>query len=133
MMRRRTGRAARRDAGFTLLEMLVAVLVMATLASVVPRGLVAARTNLERSEDWLDARLVAETVLNEGLTGKSLKPGVIGGVVDGRRWRATLRRVPTAVDEEAETERILLDVKVEVAIAGRKTLEVDTMRIGRLE
>jgi prepilin-type N-terminal cleavage/methylation domain-containing protein len=129
----RTRRAARRDAGFTLLEMLVAVLVLATLASVVPRGLVAARTNLERSEDWLDARLVAETVLNEALAGRSLKPGVIGGVVDGRRWRATLRRMPTAVDEEAETNWVLLDVKIEVAITGRKMLEVDTMRIGTLE
>jgi len=111
----------------------VAVLVLAALVGVVPRSLVAARTNLERSKDWLAARLVAETVLNEALVGPSLKAGFLDGEVDGHRWRATLRPIGTPVDPEARTDRVLLDVRVEVAVSGRATLEVETMRIGAVE
>lgn len=126
-------RAARRpdsQAGFTLLETLVAVLVLAALVSVVPRTLVAARNNLERSEDWLSARLVAETVLNEALVGPSLTAGIIGGDVDGRRWSATLRQVNSPDGAGADSDRVLLDVSVRVTVSGRRSLEVETMRIG---
>jgi prepilin-type N-terminal cleavage/methylation domain-containing protein len=115
------------NAGFTLLETLVAVLVLAALVSVVPRTLVAARTIIERSADWLEARLVAETVLNEALGGE-LKSGAMSGVVDGRRWTARLR--PAGMPQ-SESGRVLLDVRVEVAVSGDRVLEVDTMRIGR--
>ena len=54
-----------RDAGFTLLEMLVAVAVLALLAGVVPRSFVFARSILDHSRDWVAARLVAEAVLND--------------------------------------------------------------------
>jgi hypothetical protein len=116
-----------------LLEVLIAVLVLAAIVSVVPRSLVVARTNIERSKDWLSARLVAETVLNDVLAGPSLRAGVIGGIVDGRRWTATLRRIATPVDPETPTNRVLLDVRVEVAVSGRRTLEIETMRIGGTE
>ena len=122
---RRRARAG--EAGFTLLEMLVAVLVLAALVSVVPRSLVAARTNIERSKDRLAARLVAETVLNEALVGTALKPGAIGGEVDGRRWHATLTRIDTP---PAQSGQMLLDVHVEVTVSGSQTLDVDTMRVG---
>ncbi|MGH6926255.1 MAG: prepilin-type N-terminal cleavage/methylation domain-containing protein [Propylenella sp.] len=130
MSGRRIGRRARRDAGFTLLEILVAVLVLAALVSIVPRSLVAARTNLEHSKDWLAARLVAETVLNEALSGSSLRAGEMGGEVDGRRWTATLKVVRTPPRPDGSMGHVLLDVEVRVEVSDGRTLKVETLRYG---
>ncbi len=119
--------SAGRDAGFTLLEALVAVLVLAVLVGIVPRSLVAARSNIEDSKDRLAAALVAETVLNEALASQALKPGIIGGEVDGRRWTAALQTVDAPA---AKNGHVLLDVRVEVAVSGGGTLRMDTLRIG---
>jgi type II secretion system protein I len=130
MKRGRIDCGAPRDAGFTLLEILVAVLVLAALVGVVPRSLVAARTNLERSKDWLAARLVAETVLNEALSGPSLRAGEMGGEVDGRRWTATLKVVRTPPRPDGNMAHVLLDVEVRVEVSGERTLDVETLRYG---
>lgn len=124
------GGGANGEAGFTLLEILVAVLILSALISIVPRSLVAARGNLERSKDWLAARLVAETVLSEGLVGTTLRPGVLSGTIDGHRWTATLRPVETKIDPKAPPQRPLLDVHLSVAVSGKSVLEIDTLRIG---
>ena len=120
----------RSDSGFTLLEMLVAVAILAALVGIVPRTLATARGLVDRSQDWMEARLVADHVLNDELTGNSLRPGTRRGTVDGRRWRAVLQRDLDIPDETPETGRVLLAVTVEVAITGSQTFEVETMRIG---
>jgi prepilin-type N-terminal cleavage/methylation domain-containing protein len=125
-------RTARRDgdAGFTLLEMLVAVAVLAVLAGLIPRSFVAARAMFNRADNWMQARLVAESVLNQELAGRGLRPGVMSGTVDGHEWTAELEtsRLPMAQSEE--TNRVLLDVRLEVEVSPRDTLEIETMRIG---
>jgi len=126
---RKRERRGGRDSGFTLLETLVAVLVLAVLVGVVPRSLVAARTNIERSNDFLEARLVAESLLAETLVGQ-LTAGVMEGTVDGRPWRATLR--PTQAPP-SQTGRVLLEVDLQVQVAGSRMLEVETMRIGVMQ
>jgi len=128
MMARRTLRPS--ESGFTLLEMLVAVAVLAALVGLVPRTLATARGLIDRSQDWAEARLVAEQVLNDELTGPSLRPGTRRGTVDGRRWRAVLQRDLDIPDQTAETGRVLLAVTVQVTVDGAQTLEVETMRIG---
>jgi prepilin-type N-terminal cleavage/methylation domain-containing protein len=122
-------RARERDAGFTLIEMLVAVAVLAVLVGIVPRSFVFARSIIDHSRDWMGARLVAEAVLNDDLKGTSLQPGARGGVIDGRRWRATLRP-HSGLGAASEDGRVLLDVRVEVDVSAGRILEVETMRIG---
>ena len=117
------------ESGFTLLEMLVAVAVLAAVVGLLPRSLATARSLVDRSQDWMEARLVAEQVLNDELTGHSLRPGTRRGTVDGRRWRAVLQRDLDIPDQTPETGRVLLAVTVQVTVAGGQTLEVETMRI----
>lgn len=120
----------RQDAGFTLIEMLVAVAVLAALVGIVPRSLVFARSIMDHSRDWMDARLVAETVLNDELVGPSLAVGTRTGVIDGRRWRTTLSRHTATRPEDPGTGRVLLDVRIEVEVGAGRSLEIETMRIG---
>jgi len=120
----------RSDAGFTLLEMLVAIAILATLIALIPRGFVSARAIMDRSEDWLASQLVAEAVLDGELSGSQLHPGVLQGTKAGRQWSATLRLNDNRFAAASKDGRVLLDVRVRVAVSPRRTLEVDTIRIG---
>ncbi len=121
---------AGRDAGFTLVEMLVALAVLAVLAGIVPRSFVFARSIIDHSHDWMDARLVAETVLNDDLEGTTLQPGARKGVVNGRNWRATLRPQAALGAGALEDGSMLLDVRIEVDVSAGRTLEIETLRVG---
>jgi prepilin-type N-terminal cleavage/methylation domain-containing protein len=118
-----------REAGFTLIEMLVAVAILAVLVGVVPRSFVFARSILDHSRDWMGARLVADAVLNDTLTGSSLQPGARAGEVDGRRWRATIRQQSIPGFPAPDTGQMLLDVRLEVDVSAGRTLEVETLRV----
>lgn len=124
-------RAARAgEDGFTLLEMVVAVLILSVLVGLVPRSLVSARALVDRSGTWLQARIVADTVLNQELSGHGLRPGFLKGSVDGRAWTAELRTDTALAPGPSETNRVLLDVTIRVPISGAEQLVVETMRIG---
>jgi general secretion pathway protein I len=123
----------RGDDGFTLLETLVAVAVLAILVGSVPRSFVFARSVIDHSRDWMDARLVAEAVLNDELTGVGLQPGIRSGVVNGRSWRATLLRYAAGGTSSVDGGAALLEVRLEVDVSPGRHLNVDTVRIGRAE
>ncbi len=127
---RARGAGARGEAGFTLLEMMVAVAILSILVGIVPRSFVAARAMFNRSDNWLEARLVAETVLNQELAGNSLRAGVMSGTIGGHDWSALLERDRTPITQSSETSRVLLDVRLSVKVSQTDTLEVQTMRIG---
>jgi len=122
----------RRDQGFTLLEVLVAVAILAALLYVVPRSLVSARTFIVQSHAWLEARLVAEEVLAEELHSGAIRPGTFGGVSHGRRWRAIV--TPSAIAEGRGPEgQILLEARLSVDVSPSRRLAVDRLLIGVAE
>lgn len=131
MKRARASQARYRGSigGFTLLEMLVAVAILAVLVSLIPRSFVYARAIINRSESWTEARLVAEAVLNGELAGGHLRPGTLRGEMDGYAWVATLKR-NEALNAGAGTNRALLEVNLQVPVSPKQTFEVQTMRIG---
>jgi prepilin-type N-terminal cleavage/methylation domain-containing protein len=122
-------RSARSDAGFTLVEMLVAVAILAVLVSIVPRSFVFARSIIDHSRDWMGARLVADAVMNDTLTGNALQPGARAGELDGRRWRATIRPESIPGMPAPDNGQLLLDVRLEVDVSAGRTLEVETLRV----
>lgn len=128
-----SGRAAaalRRQSGFMLLEMLVAVAILAALVAIIPRSFVSARATIDRSQDWMEARLVAEAVFNDQLAGPALKAGIRRGTLEGRNWTAVLEPSRILSVRAVDTDRIPLDVRLAVAVSGGASLEIETMRVG---
>ena len=80
-------------AGFTLLEVLIAFCVMATLLSVLYRGVVTIRQGAFAFDEHTDRELVARAVLDAALADRSMKPGTYHGLRDGRRWTIVARNV----------------------------------------
>ena len=120
----------RREQGFTLLEMLVAVAILAALVAMIPRSFVTARAAIDRSQDWLEARLVAEAVLNGELADRNLRPGTRRGTLDGRSWAAVIVPSRFATGPPEGTNRALLDIRLAVSVSGKASLDVETTRIG---
>ncbi|NVD42648.1 prepilin-type N-terminal cleavage/methylation domain-containing protein [Ensifer sp. HO-A22] len=119
----------RPDAGFTLLEVLVAVAILAAVISVVPRSLVSARTSIGHSRAWLEARLVAEEVLAAELRNGRIRPGAFSGAVRGHRWRVVV--VPAAVaDAQPSNGRVLLEARLSVEVSASRVLAVDRLLVG---
>ncbi|OCP25177.1 MULTISPECIES: prepilin-type N-terminal cleavage/methylation domain-containing protein [unclassified Ensifer] len=119
----------RGDAGFTLLEVLVAVAILAAVVSVVPRSLVSARASIGHSRAWLEARLVAEEVLAGELRNGRTRPGVFSGEVRGRQWRVVV--VPAEVaDAPPGNGRALLEARISVEVSASRVLAVDRLLVG---
>ena len=127
----RRARRLRSENGFTLLELLVAVAVLAALVTLIPRSFVSARAAIDRSQDWLGARLVAEAVLSGELADRNLRPGTRRGTSDGHSWVAVIVPSRFMTGQPGETDRALLDIRLAVSVAGAASLDVETTRVGR--
>jgi general secretion pathway protein I len=131
-MSRSTGRLAREE-GFTLLEVLVALVILATTVVAVLQlfggGLRLART----AGDHADAALLASAKLAEIEPGP-LTEGVIEGVEGPYRWirRVTLdpSLLPAQQQETLETARLrLARVTLEVQWGQGRRFELATLRV----
>lgn len=90
----------RRDtptSGFTLIETLVAMMVLALLAGVLLRGVVAARDDAAWSADRAAGTLLATSVLDEAVGNRLLRDGAYRGERDGRHWVLTAAPAGRAV------------------------------------
>jgi prepilin-type N-terminal cleavage/methylation domain-containing protein len=118
----------RADAGFTLLEVLVAVVILSvavvTLVQLASQGL----RLLKLSSDYQEAVLLADRVIR---TGDAPVEGVETGEEGGFTWerRASLVAVPDDLAPVGTASPRLFTLSVAVHWGTGRTLEVATMRL----
>ena len=76
-------------AGFTLIETLVALLVLSIVMVVAQRGFVTARLGLDRAQSTFAAEAVARSIVETQLDLLAAAPGVRTGETDGLAWTVT--------------------------------------------
>ena len=80
-----------RGAGYTLIEVLVAMVILALSLSVILRIFSVGLRNISVSEDYVRAILIAEAQLNSTGASTALAPNSTGGVVEQKfRWTQTV-------------------------------------------
>lgn len=139
--------------GFTMVEVLVALVVLSLVMVVTVRGVVEARTGLERAGATVAAEALARSIVETELDRLAPKPGVVSGVTDGIDWTVTAETIdlplpappppqqPTGgtagqqADAPAEPSAKWLPLRVRVSVAnGRgRPLMVETVHLARLE
>lgn len=140
--RQRTDRPVRRPRGFSLLEVLVAFVILALVATALFRLFSGALNNASAADDYSRAVLVAESVLAEAASAQPLREATQQGTVDEGRIEWTTRVAPyVAPGINADTERasdvmptrlyrVSVDVTFPAPTGGKRTLALATTRIG---
>ncbi|MFO1322723.1 MAG: type II secretion system protein [Burkholderiales bacterium] len=136
-------RAQRRHAGFSLLEVLVAFVILALVATALFRLYSASLTNASVAEDYSRALQVAQSQLDIAAAAQPLRETTTRGAdADGRvKWEARVEPYAgTDVDPDLEraTEalatrmyRIAVEVNYRGADGKERTLSLATVRIGQ--
>jgi len=128
-------------AGFSLLEVLVAFVILALVGTALFRLFSGALANASAADDASRAVLVAESVLAEAASTQPLREATQQGTVDDGRIEWTTRVVPYAAPGvNADTERgseslplrlyrVTAEVAFPAANGGRRSLALATTRI----
>lgn len=139
-MQRRT--APREESGFSLLEVLVAFVILSLVATALFRLFSGALGNASAADDYSRAVLVAESVLAEAAAAAPLVEGTSTGSADDGRIAWTARTstysppgVSPDLERAAETMAVrLFRITAEVTFAapsgGQRTFALATTRIG---
>jgi general secretion pathway protein I len=129
--------------GFSLLEVLVAFVVLALVGTALFRLFGGALANVSASEDWSRALLVAESVLAEISGTQPLRAGTQSGTADdGRvRWDASVTpyappQANADLDRTAEAMplrlwKIAVDARFDGPDGKPRTLALATLRLAR--
>lgn len=147
-----TRRSGPRD-GFTLIETLVALTVVALVSVALQRGFVAARLALARAESLFAGETVARSILETRLDELAPGPGVRRGTTDGLAWTVTSDPLdlpfasaaprpaaagvagPAAADgpkpARPKAVWVPLRVTIEVAAGDGPKLVVETIHLGK--
>jgi general secretion pathway protein I len=131
----------RRPAGFSLLEVLVAFVILALVATALFRLFSGALANASAAGDYSRAMLVAQSALDEASAAPLREGGRDGSIDDGRiRWSARVEPyAPPGVAPELEAAseplplrlwRIVVDVTFDGANGAPRTISLATVRIG---
>jgi len=124
--------------GFTLVEALAALAILAMLTVVVQRGLVMARTGIARSSDRIAAEWVARSLLAEPLGAQAARAGSRSGTSGGLPWTVTIEPLDVAPagaagDGKGDAPKWRpMRVTVRVESPGRG-LSVETVRLARVD
>jgi general secretion pathway protein I len=135
-------RRARRARGFSLLEVLVAFVILAAVATALFRLFSGALANASAADDYSRAVLVAESALTAAAAAQPLREATETGSADDGRVEWTTRVTPySPPDVPPELEgtseamairlyRVTVDVTFPSPNGGRRTYALATTRIG---
>jgi general secretion pathway protein I len=131
-------RARRRQQGFSLIEILVAFVILAMSLTVIFRIFSGGLRNVALSEDYAQAVLVAESQLSAIGVSEPLEPGVTSGEWGDRfRWQRTVEHYqPWEQDKEltAPLQGYHVTVNVDWEHAGRnRQISLSSVRLKQLE
>ena len=133
-MSRRTGRKPRRAAaGFTLIEALVALAVVAVMLTAIA-SLMAVNLRGVRAIDDRVTVVEAARAVSAGLPNRlELQPGILSGAMLGHRWRAEVFPFAAAyIDPRAITPWVPQAVVLTVEAPGGPRVRVETVRLRRV-
>ena len=131
-----------RSRGFSLLEVLVAFVILALVATALFRLFSGGLTNASAAGDWSRALMLAETRLELAASTQPLRESTDRGVEDDGRlqWEA---RVGPYIGPDADPEadrtaetlpmrlyRVVVDVKFPGQNGGERTLSLATVKLG---
>jgi general secretion pathway protein I len=131
-----------RQRGFSLLEVLVAFVILSLVATALFRLFSGALNNASAADDYSRAVLVAESVLAETAAARPLRETTGQGTADDGRIEWTARVEPYAApgvspDVERASEsmtvrlyRVSVDVTFPSPAGGMRTLALATTRLG---
>jgi general secretion pathway protein I len=132
----------RQSAGFSLIEVLAAFVILALVGTALFRLFSSSLTNASASAEWSRALLVAESQLDLAATAQPLRELDERGSDDAGRLRWETRVAPFVVpDVDPELERasqglsmrlfrVTVDVKFEGANGKERTLSLATVKMG---
>jgi general secretion pathway protein I len=112
---RKPGRSASRAAGFTLLEVLVSMAVLAICLTVIMELFSGALKSSHLSDKYLQAVFLAREKAEEVLVSKELSEGVVEGENEaGFKWKAEVHPVLRPEEELPKLPFGTFEVRVEV-------------------
>jgi general secretion pathway protein I len=132
-------------AGFSLLEVLVAFVILALVATALFRLFSGALGNAGAAEEYSRAALIAESVLAEAAAAQPLREGSATGTAEGGRYAWTAKVAPYApAVANADLERISqamtmrlfrieVDLRFPSPAGGERAIVLATTRIGPKE
>jgi general secretion pathway protein I len=135
--------ARQRNAGFSLLEVLAAFVILALVATALFRLFSGSLQNASAAEEWSRALMIAESQLEVAASALPLKETTERGVDSTGSIQWETRVVPyvppdTSPDTERAAEllgtrllRVTTDVRFPAAIKGERTLSLTTVKLAQ--
>lgn len=118
------------DAGFTLIEALVALAIVAAVLSSIGAAIAATVRGTRAIDERLSLASTAEAVLTALPSRALLKPGRRNGMTGGHRWRIDVSPMPTAVAGDGPPPRwIPLAVDIRLQRPGGGIVQMKTVRL----
>jgi prepilin-type N-terminal cleavage/methylation domain-containing protein len=122
------------QAGFTLLEALVALALVLSFASVLGPHLSQARRIMDHAEGRVAAQVMLRSLLDAPFDRSGLAKATRKGEANGLRWRIVAEPVLTAVPGAPDQPRWLpYRVYASVAWGADQLISAETIRLGRAE
>jgi prepilin-type N-terminal cleavage/methylation domain-containing protein len=121
------------QAGFTLLEALVALALVLAIAAVLGPHLSQARRIMDHAEGRVAAQVLLRSLLDAPFGRSSLANGSLKGEANGLRWSIVTEPVAAAPGASDQKKWLPYRVTASVAWGADQVVTAETIRLGRPE